>query len=582
MQRRWHIVLGLVVAWLLQACAGGIGSAGVSNDTVRMTRFGPVAGSDHSAADGTLSWKGVPFAQPPVGERRWRAPADPLPWSATRPTTQFAAACKQTGRLYGPGANNRYDETIGQTLGQPLGDEDCLYLNIWRPAASANRLRPVIVWVHGGSNITGYTADPVYHGAQLARAADAVVVSVNYRLGIFGFLDLAALKTGDALDDSGNFALLDIAKALEFVQGSIAAFGGDPDRVTLMGQSAGAVNVYGLLTSPLMVERSRPLFHRLVALSGGISTAATLPAGAIPVIPAPAVLARRGQALLEQTLVDLGQAADEAAARSVVASRSPQQLAALLRSRPADALLQTVHARLTPRGLAAANLIPDGRVVAKDPIAAIRAGQYVKVPVLAGITHDETKLFPSLFALRPDLGGSSGRLLDDGQVFALAYGYRVDQPPATRVESWIPPQYLPPDAPERGFNARADRLNRLWFVALRDDVLNALHEQQSAVWCYRFDWNQLPAPFDVLYGAAHAFDLPFVFGNFGPSLYANISFTSSNAPGRLALSRAMMASLGAMAHQADPNTQALGTVWKPWPALLVLDASREQSRISSR
>ncbi|MBT9528050.1 MAG: carboxylesterase/lipase family protein [Rhizobacter sp.] len=567
------------VILLLQACAGSPREAA---DTLRQTAHGPVHGADDSATNGTLSWKGVPFARPPVGALRWRAPAEPEPWVEVRQTTRFASACKQTGRLYGPGANNRYDETIGSTLGQPLGDEDCLYLNIWQPAKPAQRPRPVIVWVYGGSNITGHTADPVYDGANLARSADAVVVSVNYRLGIFGFLNLAPLKTGNKLDDSGNFALLDIARALEFVQANIAAFGGDPGRVTLMGQSAGAVNVYALLTSPMVVSRSQPLFHRLVALSGGISTAATLPPGALPVVPAPAVLVARGNALLEASLVADGSAADEQAARAAVAARSPQQLAEYLRAKPANTLLETVRTRLAPRGLAAASVIPDGWVVATDPIAAIRNGRYLKVPVLAGTTRDEVKLFPALFAIRPDLGGSSGRLLDDAKVFALAHRYRPEEPPTTKIEDWVPPQYRPLDAPKTGFNARSDRLNDLWFLALRDDVLNALKSQQPEVWCYQFDWHSLPKPFDEIYGAAHTFDLPFLFGNFGPSLYANISFTRGNEPGRLALSRAMMDSLGAFAHRADPNHVGLGARWQPWPARLVFDASAEAARIAPR
>lgn len=574
-----HRVVGAVLVVAIQGCAS---PPPTTSPTQRETRFGPVVGTDDSASSGTYSWKGVPFARPPVGALRWRAPADPAPWHSPRAARTFASACKQTGRLYGPGLNNRYDDTIGTSLGQPLGDEDCLYLNVWQPSAPASAPRPVIVWVHGGSNITGYTADPVYDGANLARTADAVVVSVNYRLGIFGFLNLAALKTGDPADDSGNFALLDIVKALEFVQSNIAAFGGDPSRVTLMGQSAGAVNVYAVQTSPMVVSRATPLFHRLVALSGGISTAATLPAGAIPVVPAPAVLAARGNALLSESLVADGSAKDEAAARVAIAERTPQQLADYLRAKPADELLATVRTRLAPRGLGAANVIPDGWVVATDPIAAIRAGRYVKGAVLAGTTRDETKLFPSLFALRPDLGGTSGRLIDDAQVFAIAARQDPNGPPTTTIEQWIPTAYLPVEAPGTGFNARAERLNRLWFIALRDDVLDSLKTRQTEVWYFQFDWNRLAKPFDVIYGAAHAFELPFVFGNFGPSLYANISFSQANAQGRLALSHAMMRSLGAFARRGDPNDAALGTTWNTWPAQLVFDAGPDAARISTR
>jgi len=570
-----------MLTWAVLGCTllAGCATTATGPSLQRMTAAGPVVAVDGSRTDGTLSWKGIPFAAPPVGALRWKAPADPAPWTQPRRADTFAAACVQTGRLYGPGRNNRYDETIGTTLGQTLGSEDCLYLNVWAPAERAAAPRPVIVFVHGGSNITGYTADPVYDGAALARTAGAVVVTVNYRLGIFGFLDLPALKTGNALDDSGNFALLDIVKALEFVQRDIAAFGGDPARVTLMGQSAGAVNVYALLASPLLVAKPKPLFHRVLALSGGISTAASLPRGAIPgVLPRP-VWSARGQALLAQSLVADGSAADTAAATTLAATRTAAGHAAYLRAKSPDELLTVVRTRLTPLGMSASNPIPDGTVVATDPIAAIRAGRYVRVPVLAGIMRDETKLFPQLLALRPELGGVNGRLLDDAAVFRLAYRYDPEAPPASRIEDWVPAAYLPAQQPVTGFDARTRELNRLWFEAIRDDVLGALRSRQDAVWGYRFDWDALPRPFDVVFGAAHTFDLPFVFGNFGPSLYARISFTRANEPGRLDLSRAMMQSVGAFAANGDPNTPALGTHWPAWPGRLILDADARRAEI---
>ncbi|UUX96702.1 carboxylesterase/lipase family protein [Aquabacterium sp. J223] len=568
----------LLALALLASCAhrGGDRPA-----TWRETSFGPVTGADASATHGTYSWKGVPFAEAPVGALRWRAPRDPQPWREARAATQFGPACRQTGRLYGPGLHNRYDATVGSTLGQPLGAEDCLTLNIWQPSAPSPTPRPVIVFVHGGSNITGYTADPVYDGSALARRADAVVVTVNYRLGLFGFLHLPELHTGDRAGDSGNFALLDIVKALEFVQANIARFGGDPARVTLMGQSAGAVNVYALLTSPMLVARSTPLFHRLVALSGGISTARTLPAGAIATVPAPPVSAARGRALLLQSLVADGSAADDAAAERLAAARTPEQTAASLRRKPSEDLLAVVQTRLAPRGMAATNPVADGWVVATDPIAAVRAGRYVRVPVLAGNTRDETKLFPAFLALRPEFGGVSGRLLDDAQVFRLAAGYDPEAPPATTLDQWIPAALRPVDTPVTGFDARSAELNRLWFLAIRDDVLNALRAQQAEVWHYRFDWDRLPAPFDAIFGAAHTFDLPFVFGNFGPSLYANVSFTRANERGRLALSQRMMDSLAAFARDGDPNHPGLGTAWRPWPAGLRFDADDSTARAAA-
>lgn len=573
-------VLAIAALALLNGCAHHI--AGEPNGVQRDTSFGPVVGVDASASEGTYSWKGVPFARPPVGGLRWRAPEDPEHWIAPRPAIAFGPACVQTGRLYSPGASNGYDMTIGSRLGTTVGSEDCLYLNIWAPSTPSAAPRPVIVWVYGGSNITGYTGDPVYDGSALAKSQNAVVVSVAYRVGIFGFLNVAQLKTGHAEDDSGDFALLDIVKGLEFVQRNIASFGGDPGRVTLMGQSAGAVNVYALLTSPMLAARAKPLFQRVVALSGGISTAATLPKGSIPGILPASLWARRGNMLLLQSLVADGQAADEHAARMLIQMRGSQAIAAYLRGRSADALLRTVHTRLAPRGMATSNPIPDGWVVARDPIAAIRAGHYVKVPVLAGNTRDETKLFPQLLAIRPSLGGVSGRLLDDAAVFSLVSHYDPEAPPATTVEQWIPPAYLPADKPGTGFNARTAELGRIWFEAIRNDVLNAIRSQQADVWDYEFDWDRLPKPFDTIYGAAHTFDLPFVFGNFGPSLYSNIMFTKANRRGRLALSRAMMRSIGAFARNGDPANGALGVVWKPWPSHIVFDADDDAALISMK
>ena len=345
------------------------------SDVERQTRFGKVVGIDDSEGSGTFFWKGIPFAKAPTGELRWKAPTDPEGWKKPRKTQQFGNACVQYGRIYGPGANNRYDPTIGTTLNQAVGSEDCLYLNIWAPADrrggdshgdrdderhdrdhrddDARGGRPVIVFVHGGSNVSGYTADPVYDGAALARAANAVVVTVNYRVGIFGFLSVPQLKTGtDAQADSGNFALLDIIKALQFIRHDITKFGGNPRNVTLMGQSAGAINIYALLTTPATVEARRQLFHRAVPLSGGISLATNLPPGRIPTLnPASFYLAQGTQLLYRQVIAD-NLAVDLAGAAAWVASQTPEQVAAYLRSKSPATLLFTLLTQLAPLGLA--------------------------------------------------------------------------------------------------------------------------------------------------------------------------------------------------------------------------------------
>ncbi len=546
----------------------------------RNTRHGPVVGIDNAEVDGTLEWKGIPFAKPPVGALRWHAPVDPEPWTAPRSAREFGPPAIQVGRHYGPGLNNRHDRSIGAMLGKVSGDEDCLYLNIWAPAA-ARKPVPVIVYVHGGSNICGYTADPLYDGSTLARDADVVVVTVNYRLGIFGFLNLKALKDGaDPLGASGNFALLDIVKALEFVRDNIAEFGGDPGNVTLMGQSAGAVNVACLLTSPLCVEAARPLFHRLVPISGGIAMRADLPLARVPALhPATAHLAQ-GKALLVHSLVDDGVVPDAAAAKAWIGERDDAQVAAWLRGRPAASLLVTVLERLAPLGMAGSGPIPDGQVVPRHPIGAIRAGKYLKVPVLAGYTRDEGKLFAGALAASRLLGGVSGRKMDDAASFALQFDYDPDAPPRTRVEDWIPDCYLPVDTPRTGFDARTDKVGRFVFTANRDVLLDALRSQQDAVWDYQFDWDEEPAPFDDIFGAAHGFDVAFLFGNFEGAFLSRIAHSRANRPGRLALSHAMMGSLAEFAWHGDPNHAALGTTWPAWPAILLFDADRDARRIS--
>ncbi|MBT9528269.1 MAG: carboxylesterase family protein [Rhizobacter sp.] len=545
--------------------------------TQRSTHLGTVIGSDLSATSGTYAWKGIPFARAPVGDLRWRAPAEAEPWTTPRYAQTFGNACASAGRLYGPGLNNRYDATIGSTLGQTVGSEDCLYLNVWRPASAATNL-PVIVWVHGGSNITGYTADPVYDGANLARSANAVVVSVNYRLGLLGFFNLGQLKSGtDPLDDSGNFAILDIIKALQFVNRNVANFGGNAGNVTLMGQSAGAVNVFAVMTSPLVVAANPAIVHKLLPISGGLSPASELPAGSIATMAAPSAFRGQADYFLAQLVIADGLAADLTSASAYIATQTPAQIATYVRAKSADAIWQTVVTQLAPIGAGGSGPIGDGNVVPLNPIAAIRAGQYVRGPVLMGNTRDEGKLFPTLLPL---VGGAVGRLINDATVFSIAYGYQPDAAPQSTLEQWLPASYLPVTTPTTGWNDRTEQLNRIFFLNSRDSMIAALQTQQNNIWHYRFDWDELPAPFNDIYGAAHAFDLPFVFGNFGPSLYANLSYTTANRAGRLALSDAMMRSIGAFARTGDPNHAGLGVTWPAWPASLRFDATPTATAIS--
>ncbi|MBV8273259.1 MAG: carboxylesterase family protein [Cupriavidus sp.] len=571
--------MGVCLALLLGACgtSGDAPEDAVGNSAsppppvLQTTQYGKVQGIDDSANTGTYSWKGVPFAKPPVGALRWKAPVEPDPWSGTLATQKFGNACIQNGRIYGPGSNNTYDGTIAATLNTPVGSEDCLTLNVWRPAGNATNL-PVIFFVYGGSNISGYSADPVYDGAALAKGANAVVVTTNYRLGVLGFLNVPQLKTGtDSATDSGNFALLDIVQALKFVKNNIGSFGGDPGNVTLMGQSAGAINTWALLTSPLATG----LFHKAVPLSGGISLATDLPPGMIPLLNPASKYLTQGGALLDSLLIADGLATDTTSAQTYIATQTNEQIAAYLRSKSAGVILTTVLSD----GLTGSGPIPDGFVIPVDPIAAIAAGNYNKVPVLAGNTADEGKLFAPYLTL---LGGPPGIKISDAVRFDLMAGFNPDAVSTLTAGDILDPAYLPVTAPSTGYNAKTALLTSVFTSPSRDNALNTLITQQPNVWHYQFNWAQEPAPWQDVYGAAHVFDLPFLFGNFGPSLFSNVISSTANKPGRLALSSAMMASLAAFVRTGDPNNASLGTAWQPWPHQIIFDATLTQANISSQ
>ena len=557
---RWSTAL--LAAVVTAACGGSGGTL----PEVRDTRYGVVRGTDDSATSGTYAWKGVPYAKPPVGALRWQPPAEPAAWTGERSATQFGSACLQMGRIYGPGANNRFDDTIGQTLNTPLGNEDCLTLNIWRPSTEQDNL-PVLVFVHGGSAISGYTADPVYDGAALAKAANAIVVTTNYRLDVLGYLQQPALHSGSE-PYTGNYALLDIVQALRFVQGNIARFGGNAGNVTLMGQSAGAINALALLTAP----QARGLFHKIVPISGGISLAANLPAGSIPTLNPASRYATQAGLLLAHLAVADGLAPALPEAQSLVAGWTPAQVGSYLRGKDARVILQTV----LQKGLTSSGPIPDGVVVPVDPITEIAAGRYQKVPVLSGYTAEEGKLFAPFLVL---LGGKPGMKIGDAERFAMMQRFNPDAPATLTAADILDASYLPVTTPGTGYNARTQMLGDVFIGASRDNLLNALRSQQGNVWNYQFKWAQQPAPWNDVYGAAHAFDLPFVFGNFGPSVFARATNSKANQPGRLVLSRAMMESVRAFVHTGDPNNATLGQTWQPWPRKWVFDADQTNLRM---
>ena len=235
------LAIGLVFAFS--------GSALTANDTVRV-EGGLISGS---VDDGVRSYKGIPFAAPPVGELRWKAPQPVAAWEGVRECNDFGPDCPQAPY---PQSSLYYSAPRKQS-------EDCLYLNVWTAAKAAEK-RPVMVWIHGGALTRGSGATRAYDGTALAKKG-VVLVTINYRLGPLGYLAHPELTAESPNRSSGNYGALDQIAALKWVQKNIAAFGGDPGRVTIFGESAGSWSVNALVASPL----ARGLFHRAIGQSGG-------------------------------------------------------------------------------------------------------------------------------------------------------------------------------------------------------------------------------------------------------------------------------------------------------------------------
>ena len=250
-----HLRRILQLHWALVALAvSGPGLCGTPPETAPATvsiQQGTLAGSRD--ARGIRSFKGIPYATPPVGEMRWKAPVAAGPWTGVRDATDFGASCVQPP----------WPSTSVYAVYPPAFSEDCLFLNVWTPEHAQNA--PVMLYIHGGSLLLGGSWEPYYEGSHFAERG-IVFVTINYRLGPLGWLALPELSAESPQGVSGNYGLLDQIEALKWVRANIAAFGGDPANVTIMGESAGGLSVAYLLASPL----ARGLFHKAIGQSLGI------------------------------------------------------------------------------------------------------------------------------------------------------------------------------------------------------------------------------------------------------------------------------------------------------------------------
>lgn len=471
---------------------------------------------------GAYSWLGLPFAKPPVGDLRWKAPRSPEPWTEAYLANSMPEACMQRFSSHTEGFQ---------------GSEDCLYLNVYRPDSEEANL-PVYFYIHGGGNYTGRAAE--YKGEIIAEKYNAVVVVTQYRLGWFGFFTHPLLMANPETpeDAAANYALQDQIKALQWVRDNITAFGGNPNLVTVAGQSAGALNI-SVLQGAEPVKQGN-LFHGAVHQSGA------------------------GSSIYSRTL-DNATAASEIALTAMLQDVTGEQKN--LSDKEKRDFLFGVDA-----GVIATAILPkdghftsviDGVIFKSNIREQFRDGSYHKVPMITGTTLDEFTLyladFPNFAPLKK----------------AAHAGESLDSADPAMVEFY------------RGLK---DGVSRMWRAVSSDDFGALLSQHQDDVFVYNFNWDGVDGSlYQFVYGAPHGIEISFFHGHPYDDSRNSLDFTKENEPGRIALSDAAVAYHKQFIRTGNPgngwgNTQPV--TWSPWsaetnaPKIMVFDADDSKATLS--
>lgn len=513
-------------------------------DSLRQIQTGPIVGKSDSY--NTYTWLNIPYAKAPVDELRWRAPQAPDAWQDTRQSISYGQPCVQFwGMLSG----------VEGEAGDIVGSEDCLSLNIWAPKDIANNSKlPVMLWIHGGGNTVG-TAN-TYQGHHLASDQNVIYVGINYRLGLFGSFAHRSLRNSSTTpeDASGNFAVLDMIAALQWVQDNIAEFGGDADNVTIFGESAGGRNVYSLITSPL----AKGLFHKAIVQSGSTHTT--------DLAAAEAFVQSNGKGypntsneVLAQALIKDHSVADREAAKSYIEQQADESLANYLRGLSPQALMN--HIPHSGIGMfRAPQSLEDGYVLPDESLMKLfeSSKQINHVPMLIGSNRDESKVF----------------MAQDPQWVDKLLG--------------VFPKIKDPEKYDR----YASYYSQQWKTLAVDEPANRLSQHRpKQVFAYRFDWDNSPDSWLVdlpaLLGAGHGLEISFIFGDFVGGLSIPQLNNDDNKADREQLSEAMMNYWGHFAHHGVPGKGTNGKFphWHPWSSetdnLMILDGSEDQGIVSS-
>ena len=496
----------------------------------RAIQQGSVVG--FASEEGAHVWRGIPFARPPLGDLRWRAPEPPEPWPGTLEAVSYGSSCVQ---FAGPRT-----ASDGTPAGEPMGSEDCLYLNVYAPrfepeaVPRGERRLPVMLWIHGGGNSIGDAR--VYDAGRIALGHQLIVVTVHYRLGVFGWFAHPSLRgEGTTEDDrSGNYGTLDQVRALRWVRENISSFGGDPGRVTVFGESAGGRNTLSMLLSP----RAKGLFHRAIVQSGGIRTSTLAVAENFVDAPEPGDEWSSGEVLLKLLIRD-GEATDREGAKARLAAMSDPEVTAYLRGKSAYQVLSVYEGNRLGGMYFFPQMPRDGKVLPEgDALDALaHSGGYNRAPVILGSNRDENKLF-------------------------MAF----DSPYVTRlfkIPLWV--------NDERAYDLEAEYAALMWKALGVDEPAAAMRSVQGpSIYAYRFDWDEEPkllwSDFSKLFGAAHGLEIPFVFGHFDLGWATRFLFDEEKRAGFDDLSKSMMSYWAEFAYNGDPARGRDGTEphWTAW------------------
>lgn len=469
-------------------------------EAIALSTSGAVRGL---AADGLSTFCAVPYAAPPIGPLRFAAPAPHAPWSGVRDCTKPGASAPQ-----GP---SRLDAVMGILPFEQ--SEDCLTLTVWTPAADDHK-RPVIYWLHGGAYQSGGAHQPFYDGGNLARACDVVVVGVNYRLGALGYLYLPEAEAAGAV--TANRGLLDQMHALRWVVDNIAAFGGDPARITISGQSAGGGSVLALLADPA----SRALVARAIPMS-----------------------ASTGSLGLERASDISNRFCEFVGVRRTDIEG--------LRALPVDAIVKAqraVQMEIAAKGdrtIAWQNVV-GGPGCPLNPASAVIKGAARDIPMLIGSTLDEGHAW---LAQDDKLLAETDTAIIAPTAEAGGFAKAAEDLPRDRISKAPKP-----------WQVLSAMMTWAVFEKPSRKVASGHSENGGTAYVYRFEWRPTP---DARFGACHCIELPFVFDNLDRWPRDSAMLAGHDAESYRALATAMRDAWGAFAHTGNPATAAL-TDWPRW------------------